>query len=406
MPTTASVTSGQHLIERLGLPSDCLLGPKPLPQITDPIEAVRDALARPLAFPPLTDATAPGDRGAVALARGVPRAEQVAVGAVRAMVDAGIEPADIAVVLETPLPTVEKLRHELFVATGVDVRIEVHQAGEETACAMLGVTAAGRALRINRTLTDADVMLPIGVARPRVEAEGSAGRFAALTPGFSDEPTQRRFRKSEVGVSAKRSKAHRAEVDEAGWLMGVMFTLQTTAGPDDSVLGVFAGEPQAAANAAAQLATDAWTVPADHAADLVIAVIGSHPHGNSWERVEHALLAAEAYLRRGGAIVVCTDALDRPRGALRRLVDDQDYPRLEAQLRQVDLPYAGPALQLATVLEHSSVYLRSPLPVADAESLGMTAVDDEVELERLVGRYQRCLVLDQADRLVPLGSDG
>lgn len=406
MPTTARVTSGQQFTERLGLSSDRLVGPKPLPQIADPAEAVRAALAQPLAFPPLADATAPGDRGAVAVARGVPQTNQVVVGAVRGLIDAGIEPANISVVLETPLPTLENLRHELFGATGVDINIEVHQPEEETACAMLGVTAAGRALRINRTLTDADLLLPIGVARPRVDAQSPLSRFAALAPGFSDEPTQRRFRNAQANASGKRSKAHREEVDEAGWLMGVIFSLQMTPGPDDSILGVFAGDPQAVADAAEDLANDAWTAPAEDAADLVVAIVGSHPHSDTWERIEHALLASEAYRRRGGAIVLCTEALDRPRGALRRLIDDDDYPRLEAQLRRLDLPHAGPALQLARALEHGSVYLRSPLAAAETESLGMTAVAGDRELERLVDRYQRYVVLDQADRLVPRTAHG
>ena len=60
-------------------------GMPPLSAVEDPAAAAGQTLAEPLAYPPLREATTPGDRVVLALAEGVPAADQVIAAAVGAL---------------------------------------------------------------------------------------------------------------------------------------------------------------------------------------------------------------------------------------------------------------------------------------------------------------------------------
>jgi hypothetical protein len=58
--------------------------------LSDPVAAVRQALAKPLGFPPLRDSVVPGDRVVLALGENVPLPAALVAGAVLELIEAGI----------------------------------------------------------------------------------------------------------------------------------------------------------------------------------------------------------------------------------------------------------------------------------------------------------------------------
>lgn len=402
MPDTVPTTTGRQLAAQMEIPPEAVVGPSPMTPLAAPGQALRDALAHPLSFPPLSEATVPGDRAAIAIARGVPCSDLVAHGAVEALLDAGVEPSSISLVTEASPATAESLRASL----SAEVAIEVHDPDQEASCAMVGVTAAQRPLRINRTIVDADIVLPIGVSRLNLAGCAPQTPFESLMPGFSDAETQQRFRRGRVRETPKQAAAYQKEVEEAGWLMGVLLAVQVAPGPDDAAVGVFAGEPGAVAEQAGAMAASAWRVEEVSTSGLVIGVVGDAPNEDPWHNLARSAVAADRLRKPGGAIAVCCDLQLRPRGALRRLIDAADLGRVEAKLGTDGREYGWAALQLARVLARGPMYLQSELPQSDVEALGMTPISNPGELQRLASAYGRYIVLDQAHLVVPTPSNG
>src|SRR5690606_20095371 len=72
-----------------------LAAPAPLPRFA---EDLRNALAKPLDFPPLEQAVVPGDKVCVALDRGTPEAAAIVAQLWRVFEGRGVKPADLSIV--------------------------------------------------------------------------------------------------------------------------------------------------------------------------------------------------------------------------------------------------------------------------------------------------------------------
>ena len=371
------------------------------PAIGDPAAAVRDALASPVGYPPLASATVPGDHVAIALDEGVPQSAAILRGAVAALLDAQVAPAMLTIVSISAIDNRETLNKELTGMGAGAVRFEVHDPDDELAVAMVGVNSNGEPLRMNRTLAEADLVLPIGVGRLPTNNGASAEKFASLFPHFSSRETADRLRAQAVSESPKVRKRRAKEIDEAGWLLGVGMTLTVAPGPAGGVAAVFAGDPEIVARSAAEHSLAIWERPVARQGDLVIAtVVGDHRE-QTWENLARAVAAASAVVEPGGAIAVCSELNEPPRGSLDRLFEAVDFGEVQLELLQDEDAAARPALVLAQALELGPVYLRSRLAADVVEALGMTPIADDDELARLAAGREHCIVIEEAQHVVP-----
>ena len=402
MPSAVQPSSALRIAHSLGLSEVEVIGPRSAPAEADPAGTLRAALSAPLDFPALAHATVPGDRAAIAIAAGVPQSDQLALGAVLALMDAGVEPERVTIVTINPWSNREHLHDLLAENSAADVRLEVHDPNVESACAMVGVTAAGLPLRINRTVAEADIVLPISSILPNAHGELPTAKFDSLLPGFSDTETQQRFQRASLKQSEKKLAAIAREVDEAGWLLGVTMTVQVTPGIGESLVGIFAGDATATAKAATTCSSATWLAETTETGDLVLAVVEGANHQTSWDDLARAVQACADLTRPGGSIALLTDLSTRPTGALKRLADNDDVTLLEGQLIRDASSNAWSALQLARARNRGALFLQSCLRPSEAESLGMTPITNDQELHRLVQVHKRPLIVDQANRLAPL----
>src|SRR5262245_9913397 len=128
-----------------------LRGPEPL---SDPAGAVRDALERPLGFPPLRRALTPDDHIAVVIDETLPGLADLLVPVLEHITSAGVSPAAITLVCAgagRSRAWVDGLPDEFD-----DVSVEVHDPRDRQRLAYLATTKAGRRLYLNRTVVDAD----------------------------------------------------------------------------------------------------------------------------------------------------------------------------------------------------------------------------------------------------------
>jgi nickel-dependent lactate racemase len=361
----------------------------------DPVAATVEALAEPLEFPPLASAVVPGDHVAIALDGAVPSAPGIVQGVIESLRQAGIDGETISVVTSDQA-TSQLCRLELHETGATEVRFVVHDPDDERDLCLVGITDRGERLVLNRTIFDADVVLPVSCARL-----AGRGVYESLYPWFSDAASIEKFR-SPPGAAAAQTWAERTrETNQAGWLIGVPMVVEVVPGLDESAGHVIAGEPQAVTDMAEQLCRQQWLLRSPQRASLVIATIAGAAQAQNWNNVARALAAAERLVEEGGAVAICSN-LDAPPGeSLSRLIDSEDLERTERRLLQDHAEDSWAAWQLARALQNGPVYVLSQLDPETVENLGLAPVASIHELARLASRHESVAVIEDAQHAMP-----
>jgi nickel-dependent lactate racemase len=366
--------------------------------IDDLASAVSAAMAEPLDYPPLPQTVTPGDRIVLPLAEGTPQAAEITAAVVRALISAGVSPDGISILRtegdvqaggDDPCSQIEE------VALG-KIRLVTHDSANRRAMAYLATTEGGEPILLDRLLTDADLVLPIGC----LQAEKTVGYFgihSPIFPALSDERTHARFRR--VGELRGAGPDHRTlkhEVEEVAWLLGVNLTVQVIPAASQGVLHVVAGQSDAVRRRCRELYRAAWGESVAGRANLVIAAIEGPREQQTWANLGRAIHRAGQLVEDGGAIAVCCDLAGEPGPGVQQLIGASS---LESALRRLrrDCPVdALPAVQLTQAVRRGRVYLLSRLDPAMVESLEMTPVEDSQDLVRLARRSGTCILLSNA----------
>ncbi len=219
----------QALVGSCGRP-----GAEPL---DDAVAAVAAALVEPYEYPPLAEATFPGDRIVLAVERGIPQVELVVAGVISTLREAGVADNQLCVVTAPGTSAVEKIAECLQSLGATECTILEHNPGDPTDLAYLAATRSGQPVLINRLICDADLVITIGCLRSRHEF-GYLGVHGGAYPTFADRDTCLRFADPNAVQSSERRRGLQREVDEACWLLGGRFTVQVIPGPGDSILQV------------------------------------------------------------------------------------------------------------------------------------------------------------------------
>jgi nickel-dependent lactate racemase len=356
----------------------------------DAAQATFDALASPLEYPPLSAALVPGDRVAIALDEAVPCVSEVVHGVVASLRSAGIEDEAISVVTRSA-DTTEICRGEFSSNGSCGIRFVVHDPADENAVCLVGQTRKHGPLLVNREIFDADVVLPVGVARVN-----DAGVYDSLFPRFSDTAAIERFQSPSALTSESSQTSRARETDEAGWLIGAPLVIEVVPGVDETVAHVVAGQPQVVADKARELVREQWQSQTERRASLVITTISGGAQAQNWQNVGRALAAAERLVADGGAIAVCSN-LSEPLGqSLGHLVGSEDLEATERKLLYDHASDSFTAWQLARALQRGPVYFLSQLEDETVEEMGMAPVADVEELSRLARRHESYIVLENA----------
>jgi nickel-dependent lactate racemase len=366
---------------------------QPAPSTESVAKAVAGAWAAPLDFPPLASAMVPGDRVAVVVDERVPSAAGVVRGTIDALHAAGVDDGAISIVTASGAFG-RRCRADLQ-SSSEEVASVTHDPRDEHSLCLVGVPKRREPLLVNRTIYDADVVLPIGCARL-----GGHGAFDSLFPAFAGAEAVERY----LTPAGQESPAAQAEMTretaEAGRLMGPPLVMQIVPGPGETVGEVVAGGPTAVTRRSAELCRRHWAFQAPHRASLVIALVGGDAATQTWEHVGRALAAAERLVAEDGAVAICTNLDAPPLASLNHLVDCSD---LDAALRKISHEHFAdsvPAWHLARALLRGPVYLLSQLDAETVEELGMAPVTDVDELIRLAGHHESCIVLEDAQHAV------
>jgi hypothetical protein len=359
----------------LDVPEGRLAGSWRGPSGVDPRELprlVREALESPREYPPLRQVVVPGDRVAIPLGPGVPGAEVILAGVIAVLREAGVEPEGITV-LAAPGPHAPGALH---LPEGV-ARID-HDPDDRARLAYLASTGAGRRVYLDRLLTDADVVLPIG-SLAYDPVLGFSGPWGAIFPGLSDRETVRAAAAGALPTLPGPGDPLPLldEAAEVGWLLGSLFHVAVAPGVR-GVAAVLAGREDVVRAEGVRAVQAAWNLATDASAELVVAGIGVAGVPGTLEDLSVGLQSALELIRPGGAsrIVALSEIAELP-----------------------DLAGGSPvAARLDRVLEGAAVYLLSRLDPDAVEELGMVPVERLADVQRLVAASGSCAILSPADR--------
>lgn len=359
-----------------------------------PREQVRAALEAPFGFEPLRRALTSDDRVTVVLDADLPHAAELLAGVLDHLGTAGIGPAAVTVV--TPpngrQDWIDDLPDEF-----ADVTAETHDPADKAKLAYLATTKGGRRVYLNRTLVEADFMILL-TGRGFDPLTGYAGAEAAVFPALADEDVKASFAgQFSSDAPGSESKELRAEAGEIAWLLGTPFLVQVILGAGDTIQEIVAGLLDSGAEGIRRQ-TSRWGASITNKPDTAIALVSGEPGGVSFLDLARAAACAARVIRKGGRVVVLSDAapslgegaellrrMDGPKGAYKRL----------AAARPDDW---AACFLWAFAAKQASLFLASGYPDEVAEELFATPIHTASEVKRLTDAADSVLVIPDAHR--------
>jgi lactate racemase len=355
-------------------------------------DVLRDALEHPLDFPALRQMMVPGDRVAIALDGSLTGAQPILLALKKVFDEVGVSASDVTVVA-TP-----KSSFELAQDLPEGMTLVVHDPSNREGLAYLAATKEGRRIYLNRHLTDADVVIPVG----RVGFDpvvGYKGPWSVLFPDLSQEATRLSYRER-LAADPPHWLTPPCRLDEpfeVSWLLGTQFHLAFVpglAGP----AGILAGLAESVRDQAIRAVNDNWIFHASDRAECVVAGIGAPGARTGLSELVDGLVTASRLVHQGGKII----ALSRARGSIglsfQRLRDAADSGTFSQALRGHESDADSVAgRRLAQVLAWADVYLLSGLDHQSVEDLSMVPLDRNRDAGRLVAAARSCLLVSQAE---------
>ena len=315
--------SDDALIARGGTPCG-----EPLEDVS---AATAAALATPIDYPPLADATLSSDRVCLVVDRDVPQAASVIAGVVQPLFEAGVRPDQVTVVLAAEFPRHQTVTDELAADVRSEIHVKYHDPCDGNGLAYLATTEQGDSIQINREICDADVVIPICCIRAE-GPDGDWGQRGNVFPTFADAKTRERYQAPWEALSqAQREKRKRGR-EEAAWLLGARMTLQIVSGGGDRVLHIVAGDVDSVALRSRDLASTAWGLEVPQRAGLVVAAIEGEQQ-QTWENVSRAISSALRVVNDDdAAIVICSELTEMPSPSMIRALIGAEEESVDAEL--------------------------------------------------------------------------
>lgn len=361
--------------------------------IEDWTGAVNAALSSPLDFPALDQALVPGDQLVLAVDPATPALVDVVAATVQWFCERGTTEANMRIVLAGDGQwSSEELAELIRQRCGLSIVVERHNLDDPERLAYVAANEASDPIYLNRSLVDADVVIPITAARSR----GSVDYFGpfGIFPLLSNRETRGKFHSL---PSLEDSQSHaqlRGWADQAAWWVGVLVGIQVIPAGDDRASEILAGQLDALEAAAQSAMARQWSEAVSDS-PLVVAVIDSPPQAQSWLSVARALATAQRHVAPRGSIVLVTQLSQAVGGGLGRLRDPHQSP--ESIAKKLAQDASDDALAAAVLLQATNnyhVYLISSLRSDTVEGLGMGAIADAAQLSRLMDQFPSCIILE------------
>lgn len=348
---------------------------------------IAQQLDSPIDYPPFVQGILEDDRITIAVEDGIPDGENVIVAVVKYLLTHGLAPSRFTIVLGTTSEArVQNIRQRLAGLHPSEIVVVSHDPNNIESHAYVAASETADAIYVQRELVDADVTIPIYCART-VECPLSSDLYG-IAPGFMDAASQLRWSTAWLEDNVTHLRLHESLSLEAGWLVGIHFTIAVVPSLNGHVAQVLAGKPEKVF----QQATELLTSVDPNAFDLVIAIVDGKEEQQNWLSVARAASQAESLCKPDGRIVVCCDVKKATKG-IRDLISDAPSEEANRRLLKANVEDAFSAAVLRSIREQRSLYLFSSMKPNEVESLGFAFIDSCASLEHLMTQAAKvCIV--------------
>src|ERR1041385_4180728 len=251
------------------------------------------AFDSPIASPPLDEIVGSDDSVLIVVsdATRATASAQVVNLLVRRLVQAGVSPANVAIIFATGIhrPVSEREKSELLTPFIVQrLRILEHDAYDRAKLTTLGKTNRGVTVEVNSALREFSRVIITGGINFHYFAGFTGGR-KSICPGLASAKTieathmlaldfEAGGRKAGVRAGALDGNAVHKECERVASLVAPTFSINTIVGPKKRVVEMFCGDWRVAHSAACAtyLAQHSVTLPAKR--DVVVASCGGSPY--------------------------------------------------------------------------------------------------------------------------------
>ena len=359
---------------------------------------VNKVLDEPVGIPALAQCLTPSDQIVVALEEGVPDGGEIAAAVVQYLVDAGVDPDGI-VVLRCAADAARRsgncLSH-LPEELQRRVRLVDHDPRDQSGLAFLATSKSGNPIWLNRALTDADMVVPIGCVHGRA-VPGHFGLHGAVYPTFADAKAQERFRSPRaLGARGRHRRSFVEAVEEVGWLLGIVFTIQVVPGAGEVAQDIIAGAGDVVRRRSRGLYQKTWRWDVPHRARLVVAGIEGGPGQQTWRNLARSLVAAMECVEDEGAIVLCCEMAEEPGKAVECLRRSRNREEAVREIADNPPDDALAVAQLVRAQERVDVYFRGGIEPELLEDLMISRIETDEELNRLISHFPDGILLGNA----------
>jgi len=363
--------------------------------VVDLRKEVFKAFNQPVEFPELALAIVEDDSVAIPLEPGVPQAEQLLEFVMEYLVEHGVSPSRITVLVSHDHEDiVEALTLRLSKSAGGEVAVRYHRGDDAESMGYLAAASGADAIYVDRALLEADVVLPITVARD-IDAWAHAGLYG-IVPWFTDSKTQSRW-KHDCAADSHASKEKRLRAaTEVAWLLGIQPVLAVVPGPQGNIDSLFFGKVDSVEQSIIDAVGPRSLPGIKDRFDLVVASIDGDKDQQTWENVARVLYMAENYVSENGRIAVVTNLQTKPGPPFRWLAGIEESDSVEQHLLKSHHPQALAAIEILRSRSKHVVYLLSKLPREVVEELGIGSMVEVDELEHVIAASDSCLVISGA----------
>ena len=308
------------------------------PPAADPAAAVREALRRPVAGPPLRELVEPGQTVAISVCDGTrPQPRRVVVPALLEELDGIVRVEDVTILVATGTHrpnTDEELRAMLGDDVVDAVRVVNHDARDRSSLAWVGRLGAGVPVWLDRLWLDADVRITTGFVEPHFFA-GFSGGPKMVAPGLAAlETTLTLHDAARIGHPCARwgvtegNPVH-DDVRAIAAATGVDFALDVILDAGQRIVRAFGGELLAEHRAACAVARQVAMRPVPGRFDVVVTSGSGFPLDQNLYQSVKGMAAAAEVVKPGGLIVCAAECRDGfpDHGSYRRELASASSPR-------------------------------------------------------------------------------
>ena len=334
------------------------------------------ALANPIGSPRLRALVSPGRRVAVVtsdVTRPCPSARLLPL-ILDELAAGGVRLSDVTVVfgLGTHRPHSQAEQQALAGPTFHRVRC---LDSDPANVVRVGTTSRGTPVEVFRPVREADLRVLLGVIEYHYFA-GYSGGLKALVPGVCTEATiqanHRRMTEPGARTGNLDGNPVRADIDEAGRLIGADFLLNVVLDDAKRIVAVVAGDPVRAHRVGCEALDAFGRATVGRPADLIVVSAGGYPKDLNLYQAQKALDNARHVVRKDGILLLvaeCAEGLGHH--TFEEWMQDPGGPEaILSRIRREFVIGGHKAAAIAQTMQQAAIYLVSALPAARAAAMG------------------------------------